>query len=365
MRMRKALMVATIITLTVLFSSTVFAAAWNVPANARLVQKSNTDTAGRIYGTIQAAINSIPTGSATATNPFVVKVMPGVYNEVVTMRPYVDVEGSGPESTVITASNANVDNHTCSVGTVVMASNSSIRNLKVVNMPPAQNGSGNAVGAIIFNNVTASAEGIHVLAGSDTLDGGRLSGVCATGTTGASPQVKLNNVNIETYNNGGDGAQSNAIMIFTNASLNLTNSKLTSLSSGIPSVHVINCPLDNDIPGSGIATITVVNSTLDGINPADVVSGIHLTDGYKALISSSIITISSGVSYGEGFFVGENTDLTMVDSKVISNQPIAYGVNGNAKIANSLLCGDIGNLLVSNVKFFNNYDCNFNPISNQ
>ena len=70
---------------------------WNIPDNVRIVQKAPVDDA-RTFATIQGAINSI-TG-ASATNRFVVQVMPGTYTESITAKDFVDIEGIG-EGTIL------------------------------------------------------------------------------------------------------------------------------------------------------------------------------------------------------------------------------------------------------------------------
>ena len=68
-------------------------------ANLVIVAKSGGDFTSPID-----AINSVTT--ASAANPFVVKVMPGVYDlgtSSLQMKEYVYLEGSGEDSTVITA----------------------------------------------------------------------------------------------------------------------------------------------------------------------------------------------------------------------------------------------------------------------
>lgn len=62
-----------------------------------------------------AAISAI--ADASATNPYLVKIMPGVYESNITMKPYVDVEGSGVNVTTLRR--------------VVGADNAELRNLKV------------------------------------------------------------------------------------------------------------------------------------------------------------------------------------------------------------------------------------------
>ncbi|MCC6602435.1 MAG: hypothetical protein IT327_04455 [Anaerolineae bacterium] len=66
--------------------------------NVLTVAKSGGD-----YSSVAAALNSI--GDASASNPYLVRVMPGVYTEteLVTVKAYVHVQGSGPLVTVISS----------------------------------------------------------------------------------------------------------------------------------------------------------------------------------------------------------------------------------------------------------------------
>ena len=54
---------------------------------------------GGDYTSVQAAIDSI--GDASAGDPYLVWVAPGVYVEEVTMKPYVHLQGAGQEATVV------------------------------------------------------------------------------------------------------------------------------------------------------------------------------------------------------------------------------------------------------------------------
>lgn len=330
-----------------------FAAAWNVPTNARVVQKSNTDTTGRVYGTIQAAINSITT--ASASNPYVVKVMPGVYNETVTMKPYVNLEGSGADTTIITASSINAYGSLCSVGTVVMANNSSIRNIKVVNNGQAPNGDYLTVAALVFNNVKAHAENVSVLVGDDAVNGGRINGVC---TSGNSTDATLNNIYVETHNNSG---QSNAILT-TGGKLTLTNSKLSSFNVN-GSCDIIN---DDTVQGSP-STIIVSDSTIEGAGGA--LSAVFAGSSVVTILNSTMKLSTADNGYVNAFQTG--SDFTMINSRIITNSTnTEYSLSGNdipnAKIVNSLLPGNKSALLqVTGIKLINNYDENYNMIANQ
>ena len=88
--------------------------------NVIVVAKSGGD-----FTSIQAALDSIT--DASDTNRYLVWVAPGVYNERVTMKPYVDIEGAGEQVTRITyGGSSNPD-----TGTVVGANDAELRFLTV------------------------------------------------------------------------------------------------------------------------------------------------------------------------------------------------------------------------------------------
>jgi hypothetical protein len=139
--------------------------------NVVVVAKSGGDTT-----TVQAAINSI--SDAAADNPYLVWVAPGVYEEQVTLKEFVHLQGAGPRVTVISS--------TVSAfswpppGTLTLASDTSVRDLTLTN-----NGTGYHNTALLAGwgteralvaNVIARAQGegdFHyglVLRGSVTLE---------------------------------------------------------------------------------------------------------------------------------------------------------------------------------------------------
>ena len=84
---------------------------------------------GGDFTSVQAAIDSIT--DAAADNPYLVWVAPGVYEEQVTMKPYVHLQGAGQEATVIisTASSGAFPPQ----ATLLLASDTSLRDLTVGN----------------------------------------------------------------------------------------------------------------------------------------------------------------------------------------------------------------------------------------
>jgi hypothetical protein len=125
-------------------------------ANVVWVAKSGGD-----YSSVQAALDSI--GDASASNPYVVRVAPGIYTERVTMKQYVDIEGSGQEVTTIRGTGgATIPSADGSSATITGTNHSELRFLTVESIPESDYF---AVG--IYNNgasprlthVTVSASG--------------------------------------------------------------------------------------------------------------------------------------------------------------------------------------------------------------
>ena len=119
-------------------------------ANVVIVAQSGGD-----FTAIQDALDSIT--DASDANRYLVRVMPGVYTETVTMKPYVDIEGSGELVTRITFTGSGSGN----TGTVVGADDAELRSLTV------ENTGGNTSAIAIYNSsvaprlthVTANASG--------------------------------------------------------------------------------------------------------------------------------------------------------------------------------------------------------------
>ena len=133
----------------------------------KVVAKSGGD-----YITVSAALAAIT--DASDTNRYLVKVMPGVYSEQVTMKPYVDIEGAGELTTRITYTGSAAQD----IGTVVGADNAELRYLSV------ENTGGNTVAIAIYNN-PASPRLTHVTASAS----GGSNVNCGVYNSGASPTM--------------------------------------------------------------------------------------------------------------------------------------------------------------------------------
>ena len=81
---------------------------------------------GGQFTSIQAALDSI--SNAAADRRYLVWVGPGVYAERITMKPWVDIEGAGPGTTVVTAPGADGGS---AYWTVQGAANAALRSLSI------------------------------------------------------------------------------------------------------------------------------------------------------------------------------------------------------------------------------------------
>jgi hypothetical protein len=317
--------------------------------NVVVVAKSGGD-----YTNLLTAMGSITT--ATASNQILVRVMPGTYNlgsATLQMKPYVHLEGAGPENTIITSTVQNIDWDTCAVGTITMANNSSVRNLNVVNTAPDVTNTYLFAG-IAFNNAKGTVEGIKVYVGSDSGLSGRNAGICYAG---AGTDAFINNVTSEAHGNGNTSGLINR----DEGNATVLNSRMLAVVHGDDTARGINCA------GSG-ATLKVVNSDIegrlfgDGITTGDV-AALYL-DGCDAKVSSTRV-------YAMNASRGCAVDLWEAPASIINSEIYAApGVQGfnttlpSTSVANTLIQNGFGYLDPA-TRLYNNYDENFLPIPNQ
>lgn len=161
-------------------------------ANIIVVAKSGGD-----YASIAAAINSLPTPN---TNPVVIKVMPGWYQEgTITLKSNVAVQGAGRDVTTI-------DTLPPPYGTTQFVI-SSLENVSIsgvtLNYPIAVgidiSSSSPTIKDIAVLNCSSSATAINTSSGAAIIEGNRING-CGKGIviTGGTPIIR-NNVITEAY----------------------------------------------------------------------------------------------------------------------------------------------------------------------
>ena len=127
--MRRLNLILSILIVFSLFAVTVFAApGQQVYGKVAIVAQS-----GGGYTDPLTAMNNLSSwcGTPSASNPCLIKIMPGVYNigaSSLQLQPYVDVEGAGENVTIITG---NISTEL--TGVIAAASNSEIRLLTIEN----------------------------------------------------------------------------------------------------------------------------------------------------------------------------------------------------------------------------------------
>ncbi|MFW6184109.1 MAG: hypothetical protein ACOC8X_09950, partial [Chloroflexota bacterium] len=136
-------------------NGTEFSAQGSPYGNVIVVAKSGGD-----FTHIQDALDSID--AAAADNRYLVWVAPGVYEEQVIMKEYVDIEGAGEEVTTIrwVGGSQSPDDGTASA-TVITAANSELRSLAVESDAAGQSTATaiHAAGSSRLTRVTATATG--------------------------------------------------------------------------------------------------------------------------------------------------------------------------------------------------------------
>lgn len=358
--MRSSLLAAVAAAAGIAFASDVHAAAWTPPAAVRIVQKDTTST--RVFTSIQSAVSS-----CDGVTPCLVKVMPGTYDlgaATLLLKPYVTVEGSGPENTVITSANTTIASN-CDNAVVMMADHSVLRQIKVVNKIPGA-GAGWHANAVGFENVSARAEFVHAVSAfpaNGVENGGpfRRIGVCVEAIRGHAT-ADLDHVYAEGNNRGGqgNGVLVNGVVDGTvpvSVTVNVASSRIVGTSTDGSAY-----PINTDTWG-GIATIVVHDSSLES-NAGTTGDACGLWGGGAIVtVSNSRLSVTSYGASTEAIYA--DTSLRMTNSVITTNAPALFNVGGTVTIANSQLPGDRSALVGSGAKLVGNYDESFNPIPNQ
>ena len=321
------------------------------PANVITVATSGGD-----FTTITAALASIT--DASSTKPYVIKVMPGIYNESITMKPYVDVVGSGRENTKITSSAVRENTQIISNAvTVIGANNSTIENIWVDLF--GDPGWGVRPIAILNDNTAMKINNVKITVVTNDSDSagikfiGPVTGIVSNSDISVSGE----------YNNGSVGiyaqgiyAQGGPDITVSNCTINIkaTATNENSWNTGILNGNKLTVRdsviisegshYNYAIYSSGNSEVTVSNSELKSIAGSNAVENVVLRQGSNVITGSKL------------FLIGNGTSMTCA---------VGYGWWGdnNSKVGASLIQGPICGALP--LKIVNSWDENFNPIPNQ
>jgi hypothetical protein len=228
-----------------------------------------------------AAMDTISNANPSSANPWLLKLEPGNYdlgNGALTLKPYVDLEGSGEATTIISSTIGN-QSDIPTQATLVMASNSEVRFVTLVN-----SGAGDFKTALLVGSSVTNSKISYL----------------TTSVSGGAYGYGL-------FNDGG--------------SVTVRDSTL----KGSGSIH-----------GYGLfntqstAVLKVQNSTLRGDN-SDSGYGLYNSGGIVTVQNSSLI--GTGSTYGYGLY---NTDATAIvqSSSLNGNGKDSYGLYNDAATTN-------------------------------
>ncbi|HXE95951.1 MAG TPA: hypothetical protein VN642_06080 [Dongiaceae bacterium] len=310
-----------------------------------------------------AAVGSIT--DASATNPYLVKVMPGVYNlgtSSLVMKPFVNLEGSG-DSSVITSQVVNPETQNCAYGTVTMANNSTVSNILITNTGAGvDDGMDSMSASVAFQGVTSTLENAHVITGSSTFNVTNHHSTAVCALNGAS--ATLNNVKLEAHSSG--EAWSHTVVNGNDSTMVINNASILAEGTYFSRAFDCNCHGTNDICGR--AKVTITNSLLEARDLTSA-EGFYGGDCQNVEIVNTKI-VRDGTPTERIVTIGEFTDeFRILNSQLINTGGTSSIENNNErplKIANSLITGGLGGInYLTNARIIGSYDENFTPIPNQ
>lgn len=281
-------------------------------------------------------------GTPSASNPCLLKIMPGVYNigaTTVVMRPYLDIEGSGENTTRITG---NIDSS--SSGIVNGASNSEIRFLTVENL-------GGGSSSIAISNSSASPKITNVSAvasgGSDSTGilnstaSPVMTNVTAT-ASGGTQNFGVHNINassspvmVNVITSASGGTSSYGIFHAPSTSMKMINVTATA-SGGTTNYGVYT-------NGSSLTMMNVVASASGGSNNY----GVYYRNS-PSLTMTNVMTTATGGTNSYGVYNDSSSPVMMGVVAIASGGTNSYGVyntgSGTIKINHSRIQGTTGTI---------------------
>jgi pectin methylesterase-like acyl-CoA thioesterase len=251
------------------FAATVRQAMTTVANGTPAANQVTVSPGGQTFPTIQAAIDSIQ--DAKLQKQYVVQIGPGTYEEVVTCKPWVFLQGAGSGQTIVTA--AAVLNE-MDKGTIRASSNSAIQNMSVRS---AGASSGGWVTAVDCNGtVNFAIENCVLEANAGIAPDGATTNIVTVAldysATGGGSQVNIAYCTIV----GDGGTQPTGLVAYAKSFANVTSSKIIArnaqtswgaAANASSAITLYNCVVAGTmslmLPDSS-AKITATDCTLDG-----------------------------------------------------------------------------------------------------
>ncbi len=292
-----------------------------------------------------SARDIISNSNPSALNPYLLKLEPGQYdlgNQSLVLLPFVDLEGSGEDMTVI-SSTIGSDFFSPGNGTLIVVSNSETRFIKITNSGAAPNQIAvyvlpNATNNVHFTHLTTSVTGgvnnfgLGNNNGNLTLTNSTLN---ATGATNTS--VGLGNIH------NGKVLVQNSTLTATNGTENFGLANSLSNSDNLVIVQNSNLSATGGTTNFGLfntvnGKVIVQNSNLSATGGT---TSYGLSSNGKVTVQNSILTATAGITDNYGL---SNGDTATVQNSTLTatGGTTSYGlkdVAGQAQVGASQLSG--------------------------
>jgi len=274
------------------------------PQNVIWVAKSGGD-----YTSIQAALDSIT--DASASNPYLIMVAPGVYTERVTMKQYVDIQGSGEGATIIKYTGDYFSENDS--GTVIGADNAELRLLTV-----ESDGTGNRFATAIYNDATSPSL-LHVTA---TASGGSLRNNGVFNNNSAAPTMD----DITAVASGGSQHAYGVYNEYSSPTMN----NVTATASGSTGYNA-------GVYNQNVGTPILINVT------ATASGGTYSYGVYNQNASTTMNNVTATSSGGDSSYSVYNTSSapTIRNSALSGATYSIYNSSATAMVATSMLSGTV------------------------
>jgi len=267
--------------------------------NEIIVAKSGGD-----YTSVQAAIDSI--ADASASNRYLVWIAPGVYSEAVTMKQFVDIQGSGELVTKITTSGSTTHTN----ATVLGADDAELRFLTVEN-------TGGAEYAVAIYNDNASPTLTHVTL--IALGAQRGHGMYNNSSSPTMTEMVISVSASGTSWNYGVLNYDNSLPTMRDLTISVSGGGMSGTNYGVrnesshPTMMDVTISSTNNYGNVGVANIssgpTMMDMTITASGGANYNTGVYnASSSFPTMID--VIASGSGGMYGRGVH-SDNSELTM------------------------------------------------------
>jgi len=281
-------------------------------ANVVVVARSGGDFTDPV-----AAVNSIT--DASGNNPYLVKIMPGIYDltgSVISMKEFVDIEGSGENMTVIKTGRHG--------GVLIGANNAEVRSVTIMNTGPGLQPSG------IYNwNVSPKISNITVI----SYGGSQNFGIINSGNS--APVITNVTVLVETT----DSSSSGIGIYMDNSSPAIDNSTVNVYGS--IGTNNIGLMIRSSSPSVSNVSVNVLGSTSVRNEAIEVVDS---TTTYSNPLLTNVTIEATGSASNYGIW-STTMGVITINRSTISGEPYSLFVyyRSTFKIGSSQLLGLIDN----------------------